>query len=237
MKAPPPDPSFYFVPTPIGNLSDITIRAIEVLKGCDLIACEDTRHTLRLLNALDIKKPLISFNAQSEKRKTPELLAQAQGGKKIAVVSDAGMPAVSDPGQGLIQACLSAQVAYTILPGPSAVMTALVGSGFPSHHFTFGGFLPMKKGKKGKLLVAACEQDYTSLFFESPHRLLASLTILASEFPNHVICIARELTKLYETYHRGTSSEVLEYFMEHAPRGEIVLVISPKSYITPVNEL
>ncbi len=234
MKDTPTEPQIYFVPTPIGNLSDITTRAVEVLSSCDLIACEDTRHTKRLLAHLDIHKPLMSFNAQSEERKIPELIERIQSEElTLAVVSDAGMPAVSDPGQRLIQTCLTEEIPYTVLPGPSAVLTALVGSGFPAHHFTFGGFLPMKKGKKQKLMQEAVGFDGTTLFFESPHRLPTALKLLAEVAPEHPVCVARELTKLFETYHRGTAQELSDYFSERPPKGEIVLLIAPQSYIIP----
>ena len=170
MKEERPEPRVYFIPTPIGNLGDITIRSVDALKACDLIACEDTRHTKKLLNHLEISKPLFSLNAQSEERKIPELISQLQlGNTTLAVVSDAGMPAVSDPGQRLIQTLITENIPYTILPGSSAVLTAIVGSGFPAHHFEFAGFLPIKKGKKQKLLQRATESDHTTAFFESPH--------------------------------------------------------------------
>jgi len=225
----------YFVPTPIGNLGDITQRAVEILSRCDLIACEDTRHTKRLLNHLEISKPLMSFNAQSEKRKIPELVSKVQSeGLTLAVVSDAGMPAISDPGQRLIQTCLTEGIHYTVLPGASAVLTALVGSGFPAHHFLFGGFLPMKKGKKQTLMLKATEAEHTTLFFESPHRLPTALSLLAEVAPEHPVCVARELSKLFENYHRGTAVELNEYFAKHPPKGEIVLIIAPLSYKIPL---
>ena len=228
-----PQPSIYFLPTPIGNLGDVTLRTIEVLKVCDFIACEDTRHTKRLLNHLEISKPLFSLNAQSEERKIPEIIKRVKSGEILAVVSDAGMPAISDPGQRLIQTCLTEGVSYTVLPGASAVLTALVGSGFPSHHFLFGGFLPMKKGKKKSLLEVATVAEHTTLYFESPHRLSTALELMAEVAPEHPICVARELTKLYETYHRGTVSELVEYFTAHPPKGEIVLIVAPKNYQIP----
>ena len=230
-----PEPQVYFVPTPIGNLGDITRRAVEVLSTCDLIACEDTRHTKRLLSHLELSKPLMSFCAKSEGRKIPQLIERIQSeGIKVAVVSDAGMPAVSDPGQRLIQMCLTEEVPYTVLPGASAVLTALVGSGFPAHHFLFGGFLPMKKGKKQNLMVNATEAECTTMYFESPHRLATALSLLAEVAPEHPVCVARELTKLYETYHRGTAQELAEYFAQTAPKGEIVLIIAPKGYQIPL---
>lgn len=223
----------YFVSTPIGNLADITLRAIDCLKNVDLILCEDTRHTIRLLKHLEIEKPLLSFNAQSEERKIPEVIQKLKDGLTIAVVSDAGMPAVSDPGQRLVQTLLSEDIEYTILPGPSAVLTALVGSGFPAHNFSFGGFLPIKKGKKKSLFEAAIESEQTNLFFESPHRLRTALTLLMELDPTHPICVARELTKLHETFHRGTVEEIHTLFQTKEPKGEIVIIIAPKKYIIP----
>ena len=218
-----------FVPTPIGNRGDITHRAIEVLKECDLITCEDTRHSRPLLTYLEVSKPVIALHEHNEAKKTPELIEKAKNGTHIAVITDAGMPAISDPGYRLMRACIENDVEYTVLPGPSAVLTALVGSGFPLHAFFFGGFLSIKKGKRGKALIAATESEHTSLFFESPHRILSTLEILKNEAPDHQICVARELTKKFETYHRGTSQELFDYFTERKAKGEIVLLIHPKS--------
>ena len=218
-----------FVPTPIGNLGDITLRAIEVLKFCDVIACEDTRHSSRLLKHLEIEKPLISLHEHNEVRRSAELADRAAGGEHIAVISDAGMPAVSDPGYRILQACLEREVEYTVLPGPSAVITALVGSGFSTHAFSFDGFLPVKKGKREKMLRAAIESDRTSLFFESPHRLPSTLEILEQIDPQQTICVARELSKKFENYHRGTVEYLKAQFTKYPAKGEIVLVIPPRS--------
>ena len=216
-----------FVPTPIGNLGDITRRAIEVLAQADVIACEDTRHSSRLLKHLEIEKPLVSLHEHNEVRRSGELAERAASGEKIAVISDAGMPAVSDPGYRILQACLEQEVDYTVLPGPSAVITALVGSGFSTHAFSFDGFLPVKKGKRQKILESALASDRTSLFFESPHRLPSTLDILHSIAPDQLICVARELTKKFETYHRGTVSELRDRFKTSPAKGEIVLVFPP----------
>jgi len=216
---------FTFVPTPIGNRGDITLRALEVLKGADIIACEDTRHSRPLLKHFDIDKPLISLHDHNEARRLPELIEKAQGGSHIAVISDAGMPLISDPGYRLMQACIAEEVLYTVLPGPSAVLTALAGSGFPCHAFSFDGFLPVKKGKRRKALESAIASQKTSIFFESPHRLISTLEILAdidSELP---VCVARELSKKFETYHRNSAATLWDYFKQHPPKGEIVLLI------------
>ncbi|MBT8036982.1 MAG: 16S rRNA (cytidine(1402)-2'-O)-methyltransferase [Verrucomicrobiae bacterium] len=214
-----------FVPTPIGNRADITLRALDVLREADIIACEDTRHSRPLLKHYEIDKPLISLHDHNEARRLPELIAKAQEGVEIAVISDAGMPLISDPGYRLIQACLENEVPYTVLPGPSAVLTALAGSGFPCHSFSFDGFLSVKKGKRRKALEAAIASNKTSLFFESPHRIASTLEILTSINPELPVCVARELSKKFETYHRGSASTLWEYFKQHPAKGEIVLLL------------
>lgn len=217
-----------FVPTPIGNRGDITQRAIEVLQAADLITCEDTRHSRPLLEYLGVTKPVITLHDHNEAKKTPELVEKVQQGTNIAVITDAGMPVISDPGYRLMQACIENELEYTVLPGSSAVLTALVGSGFPLHAFFFGGFLPVKKGKRGKTLLAATEAEHTSIFFESPHRILSTLEILNNEAPERPVCVARELTKKFETYHRGSAKELFEYFTVHKAKGEIVFLVAPK---------
>lgn len=226
-KKTPPPPQVTFVPTPIGNLGDITLRAIDALKAADLIACEDTRHSLRLLNHLEISRPLISLHDHNEQQRAPELIERARKGEKIAVVSDAGTPCLSDPGHRFLKACRDEDISFTVLPGPSAITTALVASGFPPHPFSFQGFLHVKKGKRGKQLQAALESQETTLFFESPHRLPSTLEILSDLAPDHPICVARELTKAFETLHHGTPPELKDFFAERKVRGEIVLLIPP----------
>jgi 16S rRNA (cytidine1402-2'-O)-methyltransferase len=218
---------FILVPTPIGNRDDITLRAIEVLKSADRIACEDTRHSAPLLSHLGISgKPLVSLHEHNEQRRLPELVEAARSGETIAVISDAGMPGVSDPGYRLIQACLQAGIPFEVLPGPSAVLTALIGSGFPCHAFHFHGFLSVKKGKRLAAMEAGLEAEGTTIFFESPHRILSTLEVLAGAHPEARCCVARELTKKFETYHRGTATELLGYFKSHPPKGEIVFLIT-----------
>ncbi len=216
-----------FVPTPIGNRSDITLRALEVLRAADLIACEDTRYSRPLLRHHGIDKPLISLHDHNEAQRAAELVAKANDGTHIAVISDAGMPLVSDPGYRLVQGCISAGVPYTVLPGPSAVLTALAGSGFPCHAFSFDGFLPIKKGKRRKALEAAIASGKTAIFFESPHRLQSTLDILSDISPTLPVCVARELTKKFETYHRDTAANLTSHFQQHPAKGEIVLLIDP----------
>ncbi len=219
-----------FVPTPIGHRGDITLRAIEVLSQADVICCEDTRHSRPLLKHLNIEKPLISLHDHNEEQKAEDLAKRSLAGEAIAVISDAGMPAISDPGYRLLRYCIELNADYTVLPGPSAVLTALVGSNFPVHSFYFGGFLHQKKGKRRKSLIHACEQEYTSIFFESPHRILSTLEILTEHSESHPVCVARELTKKFETYHRGTALALKDWFQSRTPKGELVLVIAPSTY-------
>lgn len=218
-----------FVPTPIGNRADITLRAIEVLKNADLIACEDTRHSRPLLLHHDIDRPLISLHDHNEVQRIDELISKAKQGLHIATISDAGMPLISDPGYRLLQACIDEEVAYTVLPGPSAVLTALAGSGLPAHSFRFDGFLPVKKGKRRKSLENAVQSETTAMFFESPHRIISTMEILTDISPNVRVCVARELSKKFETYHRDTSANLLSQFREKKPKGEIVILIDGTS--------
>ena len=214
------------VPTPIGNLGDITLRALEILRAADRIACEDTRHSGPLLAHHGISgKPLVALHEHNETRRVPDLIAAARAGETIALITDAGMPGISDPGYRLVQACIETGVPFEVLPGPSAVITALIGSGFPCHAFRFGGFLSVKSGKRRSALAAALASGETGIFFESPHRILTTLEILAELDPAARACVARELTKKFETYHRGTAAEVLAHFQTHAPKGEIVLLV------------
>lgn len=224
-----------FVPTPIGNRSDITLRALEVLREADFIACEDTRHSRPLLKHYDIERPLISLHDHNEAQRIPELITKAKENLKIAVISDAGTPLISDPGYRLVQKCIEENVDYTVLPGPSAVITALAGSGFPCHAFSFDGFLPVKKGKRRKAIEAAIQNGQsdgkTAIFFESPHRIQSTLEILKDIQTDIFVCVARELSKKFETYHRGIANDLWEHFKDHKAKGEIVLLIDTSSYI------
>jgi 16S rRNA (cytidine1402-2'-O)-methyltransferase len=215
----------YLVATPIGNLGDITLRALEVLKGADLIAAEDTRHSGNLLRHFGIGKPLVSYHEHNEARRTEELLEQLRGGKNIAVITDAGMPGISDPGHRLLRACIEHGIAYTIIPGASAVLTALVGSGFDAERFYYGGFLPPKSGGREREILAAGTRAETSVFFESPHRLLKSLEVFNARLPARTLCVARELTKQFEEFRIGAPGELLSHFTAHPPKGEIVLLV------------
>ena len=218
-----------FVPTPIGNLADITLRALDILREADLIACEDTRHSRRLLNHYEISKPLVSLHDHNEKHRGPELAAQAAEGKKIAVISDAGTPCLSDPGHRFLLACIEREVPYQVLPGASAITTALVSSGFPPHPFTFGGFLPFKKGKRERELTAAINRGHTSIYFESPHRIISTLELLRKLNTSIQLCITKELTKKFENIYSGSAPELLAIFSDRAPRGELVLLINPNA--------
>lgn len=214
-----------FVGLPIGNRDDITRRALQVLESVDCVCCEDTRNTGMLLSHYGIKKPLVSLHEHNETQRAPEIATRALAGESFAVVTDAGMPGVSDPGYRLIQELKLRNVSFTVLPGPSAVVTALVGSGLPSDSFYFGGFLPVKSGRKGAQLQAAVQADFTSIFYESPFRIVKTVQSLAEIDPQVPICVARELTKVFETYHRGGAASVLEEFKAKPPKGEMVLLI------------
>lgn len=214
-----------FVGLPIGNREDITRRALAVLESVDCICCEDTRNTGLLLSHYGIRKPLLSLHEHNETQRAPEIASRALAGESFAVVTDAGMPGVSDPGYRLIQELKAREVAFTVLPGPSAVVTALVGSGLPSDAFFFGGFLPVKSGRKAAVLQSAVQASYTSIFYESPFRIVKTVQALAEIDADVPVCVARELTKVFETYHRGSASSLLEDFKVKAPKGEIVLLI------------
>lgn len=214
-----------FVGLPIGNREDITRRALAVLESVDCICCEDTRNTGLLLNHYGIHKPLISLHEHNEIRRAPEIANRALAGETFAVVTDAGMPGVSDPGYRLIQELKAREVSFTVLPGPSAVVTALVGSGLPSDAFFFGGFLPVKSGKRTLLLQKAVEAAHTSIYYESPFRIVKTIQALADIDADVPVCVARELTKVYETYHRGSAAELLAEFTARPPKGEMVVLI------------
>ncbi len=213
------------VPTPIGNRQDITLRAIEVLKSADLIAAEDTRHSGLLLQHLGIKKPFLSLHGHNESFRCEEVANRIAEGSHVALITDAGMPGISDPGYRLIRTCIDRGLPVSVLPGPSAVLTALVGSGFPCDRFFFGGFLPVKSGRRANELAAAAARQETSIYFESPHRILKTLAALDAVCPGRTICVARELTKTFEEYRRDTPAALIAHFEKHPPKGEITLVI------------
>lgn len=220
-------PALYLVATPIGNLADITLRALDVLKNVSVIACEDTRHSGRLLSAHQIRSRLISLNEHNEARRIPELISHIQSGGSVALISDAGMPTVSDPGQRLVQSIVAAGLKVESLPGPSAVLTALAASGLPTTPFYFGGFLPHKKGQREKEIQAAMQRDCTSVYFESPYRIVDSLDMVARTAPEHRVVVARELTKKFEEFQRGPARQVLSHYQTKTPKGEITFIIAP----------
>jgi 16S rRNA (cytidine1402-2'-O)-methyltransferase len=216
----------YVVATPIGNLSDITLRALEVLKSVDLIAAEDTRHSGILLKHFGIKKPLLSYHEHNEAMRAAQLVERLAEGKNVALITDAGMPGFSDPGTRLIRECIKRHLPLTIVPGPSSILTALLGSGFSTEVFSFRGFLPVKSGQRERELRAAAERNEPTIFFESPYRLTKTLAACIDIMPNRDLCVARELTKKFEEFRRGTASTLLAHYQAHPPKGEIVLMIS-----------
>src|ERR1041384_2508472 len=216
----------YVVATPIGNLDDITLRALDVLKSVDVIAAEDTRHSGNLLRHFEIRKPLVSYHEHNEAMRAAELVERLAAGENVALITDAGMPGLSDPGARLIRKCIEYGLPYTIVPGVSAILTALVGSGLAADAFCFRGFLPVKSGQRERELRAAAERQETTIFFESPYRILKTLAACAELMPERQLCVARELTKKFEEFRRGTAAELLAYYHHHPPKGEIVLLIS-----------
>src|SRR5437763_2932066 len=214
----------YVVATPIGNLGDITLRALEILKDVDLVAAEDTRHSGILLKHYQIQKPLVSYHEHNEAMRTAQLVERLAAGEKIALITDAGMPGLSDPGARLIRECIKRQLDFTIIPGPSSISTALVGSGFSAEKFFFGGFLPVKSGQRERELRAALAREETSIYFESPYRLTKTLKACIDVLPHRQLCVARELTKKFEEFRRGPATELLAHYEAHPPKGEIVLL-------------
>jgi len=211
--------------TPIGNLEDITLRAIRILKEVDLIAAEDTRRTVKILNKYNIKTKMISYNQINEKVKTPNLIRKLIDQEKIALVSSGGMPGLSDPGYLLINECIRKEIPIEIIPGPSAGISALVISGFPTHQYIFLGFLPKKKSKRKKILEDVIHQNKTMVFFESPKRIVKLLNEILQILGNRRCVIVRELTKIYQEVIRGTVSELLERLKGKEIKGEIVILI------------
>ncbi len=218
----------YLVPTPIGNLEDMTFRAIRVLKEVDYILAEDTRNSGKLLKHFDINTPMHSHHMHNEHKTVETIVRRIQNGETFALISDAGTPAISDPGFLLVRACVEAGVEVDCLPGATAFVPALVNSGFPNDKFIFEGFLPVKKGRQTRLTLLA-EEQRTIIFYESPHKLLKTLSQFAEFFgPNRPISVSREITKLHEETIRGTVAEVLAHYTQKPPKGEIVLVVSGK---------
>ena len=219
----------YLVPTPIGNLDDITLRAIKVLKEVDLILAEDTRTSGKLLKHFDISTHMQSHHMHNEHKTVNNLIQRLQNGETIALISDAGTPAISDPGFLLTRACVENNIEVDCLPGATAFVPALVNSGLPNDKFVFEGFLPVKKGRQTRLTFLA-EETRTMIFYESPHKLLKTLTNFVEYFgADRPVSVSREITKLYEETIRGTASEVLEHYTNKPPKGEIVIVVGGKT--------
>ncbi|MCA9393456.1 MAG: 16S rRNA (cytidine(1402)-2'-O)-methyltransferase [Candidatus Omnitrophica bacterium] len=216
----------YIVSTPIGNLKDITLRAIETLKGVDLVAAEDTRHTRKLLDEYGITTKLTSYYDHNKETKSKQLLKYLVDGLNIALVTDAGTPGISDPGYVLVRLAREYAIEIDVLPGPTALIAALSLSGLPTDAFIFEGFLPVKPGKRKKKLAALADETRTVIFYESPHRLLKSLEDIRLELADPEVCVAREITKKFQQVKTGPSSELIAHFTAHPPKGEFVLLFN-----------
>lgn len=225
--------TLYLCATPIGNLQDITLRVLETLKTVDLVACEDTRKTLQLLNHFSISKPVTSYYEHNKMTKGDVILQQLKDGKNVALVSDAGMPGISDPGYDLVQQCLAEQIPFTVLPGAVAAVTGLVLSGMPTQRFAFEGFIPRQKKERQQFFQALLAEERTMIFYESPHRLEDTLKTMAEIFPQRQMAAARELTKKFEEIVRGTPSQLLAHFATAGIRGEFVLLLHGAEPVPP----
>lgn len=220
-----PKGRLYIVSTPIGNLEDITLRALDTLKKVDYIACEDTEHSLKLLNYYEIKKPLISYWSEKEKVRAEEIIQKIKAGHNVALITDAGTPGISDPGAVIISRAIEEDIEIIPVPGPTALIAALSISGLNTEEFTFIGFLPVKQTQRRKKLLELSSERRTLVFYEAPHRILQSLDDMLEVFGDRRICVARELTKMFEEVQRGRLSEVLERLEESKIAGEYVIVI------------
>ena len=218
--------ALYLVATPIGNLGDISLRALEILKSVDLIACEDTRHSRVLLDHYGIRKPLISCFDFSEKKRAPELIARIQDGEKIALISDAGTPGIADPGYRVVQEAIRQGIKIETLPGPSAFLAALTLSGLPTDRFIFEGFFPVKEGQKKRKLEELKSEERTVIFYESPHRLLKTLKVMNEVLCDAPIVVVREISKKFEEIVRDPAAKVLEHFSGKKVRGEFVILFN-----------
>jgi 16S rRNA (cytidine1402-2'-O)-methyltransferase len=218
----------YLVGTPIGNLEDITLRALRILKEVDEIACEDTRHTQKLLAHYDIRKPLVSYHEHNELTRAPELLISLEQGAKIALVSDAGMPLVSDPGHRLVALSLRHHIPVIPVPGPSAILASLAASGLPNEEFLFVGFLPARSGERRRALERLRLEDRTIILYEAPHRIAECLVAAREILGNRNACMAREVTKIHEEFRRGKLGDLSESLTDRPAKGEITLLIAPE---------
>jgi 16S rRNA (cytidine1402-2'-O)-methyltransferase len=219
----------YLVGTPIGNLEDITLRALRILKEADQIACEDTRHTQKLLTHYGIRKPLVSYHEHNEMTRAPELVLSLEQGAKIALVSDAGMPLVSDPGHRLVTLCLRHHIPVVPIPGPSALLASLSASGLPTEEFLFVGFLPARSGERRRALERLRIEDRTIILYEAPQRIAECVADAREVLGNRVACLAREVTKLHEEFRHGKLSELLASLEERPARGEVTLLIAAEA--------
>jgi 16S rRNA (cytidine1402-2'-O)-methyltransferase len=228
----------YLVATPLGNLEDITLRALQTLREADLVACEDTRHTGRLLRHFEIEKPLLSYHEHNEARRADELVARALEGDSVAVVSDAGTPAISDPGYRVVRAAVDAGVRVVPIPGPSAAITALSASGLPTHDFLFKGFLPRRKTRRRVALRAMEAAVSTIVLYEAPHRILEALADLQDMLGDRNVVVARELTKIHEEFLRGTALSIRQELLRRpAVKGEFVVLVGPSEGVAPSPEV
>jgi len=226
--------TLYLVGTPIGNLEDMTFRAVRVLQQASVIAAEDTRHTGKLLHHFQITTPQISYHDHNSQQRIPQLIKRLQAGEAIALVTDAGMPGISDPGCELVRACIEAQLTVIPIPGPSAVVTAVTAAGLPCDRFTFEGFLPVKGKSRTARIAALKSEPRTAVFYESPHRILKTLTELETVLgPDRPVAIARELTKRYEEFWRGSLADAIAHYTATTPKGEFTLLIAP-AIATPI---
>lgn len=219
----------YLVPTPIGNLKDITFRAVDTLKNADIIACEDTRQSLKLLNYFGIKKSLISYHKHNENGKSETIIDMLKEGKNVAIISDAGTPGISDPGEVIVKKCIEENLSFEVLPGATAITTALVYSGLDTTKFLFRGFLPRENKERKPIIEDLKDRTESLIFYEAPHRLLNTLEFLCEHLGNRKISICRELTKLYEEIIRLPLEDAIKFYNENSPRGEYVLVVEGKS--------
>ncbi len=229
--------NLYLVPTPIGNLEDMSYRSVRMLQEADLIASEDTRNTQKLLNHFEIHTPQKSLHEHNYKERVPQLIALLKEGKTIAQVSDAGMPSISDPGHELVLACIKEGISVISIPGPTAGMTALIASGLVPQPFLFYGFLPRKKKEQKETLEKLKEQTATLIFYESPYRITATLTNFLDIFGNRQVVLCRELTKIHEEYLRGSTEELLAYIEEHPVKGECCLLVEENLFETTGTEV
>ena len=233
--------NIYFVPTPIGNMKDITLRALEVLENSDIIYCEDTRNSQNLLKFHNINTKLISYHKFNESERVEEIISNIESGKTVSVISDAGMPIINDPGFVILQEVIKKGISYEILPGACALINGICGSGFDATNFVYMGFVPKTESEREKFFKNFKDMSVTGIFYESPHRLLKTLKSLYAQFGNINVCVCRELTKLFEEYKRGCIDEIISYYEEKGVKGEIVLVIEKivdkKETFDVVNEI